>query len=254
MQNQLQSSTFGVTEVPILMDGIVNSDDYKLIVRNDTSEVISCMTKDYRLVSNQEVIDKSLPHIEKRGGVLTECKTFGNGARASWTFQFKEHPVTVQDDILYPQLNIRNSYDGSSVVAILGGVYRLICENGAIIGKIFESHSEKHTVWNSHLSNGHIGNMIENTIDSMDKVFTNEFPILFNTETKEKDVVKVIEKLPSKYTEDTVNYILTHKPKTYWDLFNLCTWILTHRANRDHETTHKLESEIYHFIKKMVTV
>ena len=96
--------------------------------------------------------------------------------------------------------------------------------------------------------------MIENTIDSMDKVFTNEFPILFNTETKEKDVVKVIEKLPSKYTEDTVNYILTHKPKTYWDLFNLCTWILTHRANRDHETTHKLESEIYHFIKKMVTV
>jgi hypothetical protein len=253
MQNTLTASTFEVVEVPIKYEGLANAEDYKFIVNAKTCEVISCMTKDYRLVSNQEVMDKSLPHIEEKGGVLTECKTFGNGARTSWTFQFKEHPVTIQNEILYPQLNIRNSYDGTSVVAILGGVFRLICSNGAIIGKIFKSHSERHTMWNSHLSNGHISNMITNTIDSMDKVFTNEFPVLFNTKTKEKDVVKVIEKLPSQYTEDAVNYILTHKPNTYWDLFNLCTWILTHRANRSHETTHKLESEVYHFIKKMAT-
>jgi len=252
MQQAIEASTFKVAEVPIQYEGLVNPEDYKFIVNTKTSEVISCMTKDYRLVSNQEVIEKSLPHIEKRGGTLTECKMFGNGARTSWTFQFKDHPVTIQNDILYPQLNIRNSYDGSAMVTVLGGVYRLVCSNGAIIGKIFESHSERHTVWNTNLGNGLIGDMVKKTIDSMENVFTKEFPILFNTKITDKDIVKVVEKLPAKYNEDAVNYILAHNPKTYWDLFNLCTWLLTHRANRDHETTHKLETEIYHFVRKMV--
>lgn len=252
-RSSYSESTFAVTETPVLIEGTVNSDDYKMIIRNDTSEVLSCMTKDYKLVTNEEVLDKSLPHIEERGGVLTEQKLFGNGSRTSWTFQFKEHPVTIGGEKLYPQLNIKNSYDGSSTVSILGGVFRLLCSNGAIIGQIFESHSERHSIWNTTLNNGHIGNMVKNTINSMDKVFKKEFPVLFNTQIKDhKDVVRAIEKLPSKYNEDAVNYLLTHKPKSYWDLFNLLTWVLTHRANRDHETTHRLESEVYHFIRKMV--
>ena len=246
-------TTFGVTEVPLQVEGTVNSDDYKFIVRNDTSEVMSCMTKDYKLVTNQEVLDKSLPHIEKHGGVLTEQKVFGGGARTAWTFQFKTNPTTINGEKLYPQLNIRNSYDGSSTVSVLGGVYRVICLNGAIIGKIFKSHSEKHSVWNTALNNGHIGKLVENTISSMDKVFRNEFPVMFRTEIKnKKDIVNAIERLPSKYNEDAVNYLLTHKPTNYWDLFNLCTWVLTHRANRDHETTHKLEADVYHYIRKMM--
>ena len=49
-------------------------------------------------------------------------------------------------------------------------------------------------------------------------------------------------------------YLLAHKPKTYWDLFNMFTWIYTHRANRNHETTHKLETEAYHYVRKMSKV
>tara|TARA_R100000808_G_scaffold9836_3_gene26643 strand:- start:21403 stop:22191 length:789 start_codon:yes stop_codon:yes gene_type:complete len=246
-------STFAVTETPVLIEGTVNSDDYKMIIRNDTCEVLSCMSKDYKLVTNEEVLDKSLPHIKEKGGELTEQRVFGNGARTSWTFQFKRHPVTIGGEKLYPQLNIKNSYDGSSTVSVLGGVFRLLCSNGAIIGQIFDQHSERHSVYNTTLNNGHIGKMVENTIDSMGKVFSTEFPVLFETQIKDhKDVVRAIEKLPSKYNEDAVNYLLTHKPKTYWDLFNLLTWVLTHRANRDHETTHRLESEVYHFIRKMV--
>ena len=66
MHQAIEASTFEVTEVPIKYEGLVNTEDYKFIVNTKTCEVISCMTKDYRLVSNQEVIDKSLPHIEKQ--------------------------------------------------------------------------------------------------------------------------------------------------------------------------------------------
>lgn len=250
----LRSSTFNVTEVPIAIEGIVNSDDYKFIVRNDTSEVVSCMTKDYKLVTNQEVVDKALPRIEEKGGELTEMRTFGNGARTYWTFQFKNSPVKIRGDVLFPQISIKNSYDGTSQVAVLGGVWREICANGAIIGKIFEKHSERHSVWNTNLNNGHITSLVDSTINNMDKVFNKEFPVLFNTRANQKDIVRVIEKLPQQYNEDVVNYLLAHKPKTYWDLFNLCTWILTHRANRSHETTHKLETEVYHTVRKMANI
>ena len=74
MHQAIEASTFEVTEVPIKYEGLVNAEDYKFIVNTKTCKVISCMTKDYRLVSNQEVIDKSLPHIEKRGGVLPNVK------------------------------------------------------------------------------------------------------------------------------------------------------------------------------------
>jgi len=251
----LNESTFPVIEVPavgIPKDGKeIDATGYKFIVKEDTNEILSCMSTDYKLVSNQEVIDKAMPSIEKEGGKLTECKTFGNGARTSWTFKFTEHPVEIYGDILHPQLNIRNSYDGTSTVSILGGVFRLVCANGAIIGQIFEQYSERHSIWNPGISNGKITDMVENTITSMETVFTNEFPRLFRTKIKEKDIVKTIERIPSQYNEDAVNYITSHNIKNYWDLFNLCTWIFTHRANRDYETTHKIESEIYPFIKSM---
>ena len=45
-RSSYSESTFAVTETPVLIEGTVNSDDYKMIIRNDTSEVLSCMTKD----------------------------------------------------------------------------------------------------------------------------------------------------------------------------------------------------------------
>jgi len=254
MQSAIDASTFKVVEVPIEYEGLVNPEDYKFIVNSETSKIISCMTKDYKLVSNQEVIDKALPHIEKKGGELTECKIFGDGARTSWTFQFKEYPMDVHGDKMYPQINIRNSYDGTTTVGILGGVYRLVCSNGAIIGRIMKSHSERHSIWNTKISNGYIGNMVKDTIDNMESVFTKEFPLLFNTKVTDKVVVEALEKLPPQYNKDAVMYLLAHKPKTYWDLFNMFTWIYTHRANRNHETTHKLETEAYHYVRKMSKV
>lgn len=251
MNNIINDTTFKVIERPVQMEGLVNADDYKLIIRNDTNEVLSCMTKDYQLVSNEEVLEKALPHIEERNGTLTECKTFGNGARTSWTFKFKDQPMEISGDTLYPQLHIRNSYDGTSAVNILGGIFRLVCANGAIIGKIFESHSEKHSIWNRKITNGHIGNMVLNTLDSMENVYVNEFPILFETKINDKQIVKALEKLPSQYNEDAVNYLLANNVKTAWDLFNMFTWIYTHRANRNHETTHKLETDAYNYVRKL---
>ena len=85
----------------------------------------------------------------------------------------------------------------------------------------------------------------------METVLNNEFPKLMSSKVQQKDIVKVVEKFPTKLIEHIVNYLAANKPETHWDLFNAATWVLSHVSNRDHETTHKLESEMYQVIKKM---
>ena len=74
----LQSTLFPVTEVPavgIPEDGKeIDSTGYKFIVREDTGKVLSCMTNDYKLVNNQEIIDAAEPILEQHNAHLKEIK------------------------------------------------------------------------------------------------------------------------------------------------------------------------------------
>jgi len=227
------------------------STGYKFIVREDNNNVISCVTNDYKLVTNQEVMDKALPIIEKNKGTLDEVKTFSQGARTNWTFRFHKNPIKIDGEDIYPQMNIKNSYDGSTQVNVLGGAFRLVCSNGLVVGRILGRKSERHSIWNPKLQNGHIGNIVQETIDQMETVLNNEFPKLISSKVKQKDIVNILQRFPTTQIEHLSNYLAANKTETYWDLFNAATWVLSHVSNRNHETTHKLESEMFQVIKKM---
>ena len=247
----IEQSLFTVKEVPAIMGISTNNTGHKFIVREDNNNVISCVTNEYKLVTNQEVIDKALPIIERHNGTIDEVKTFAQGARSSWVFKFRKNPITIEGEKLFPQLNIKNSYDGSTQVDVLGGAFRLVCSNGLVVGRMLGHTSARHSVWNSKLQNGHIGKIVEETIGNMETVLNNEFPKLMSSKVKQSDIVKVIQKFPTKLIEHIVNYLTANKPETHWDLFNAATWVLSHVSNRNHATTHKLEAEIYQVIKKM---
>ena len=92
----LKSTLFPVKEVPAVgrhLDTnvtLLNDTGYKFIVREDTNEVLSCMTNEYKLIKNEEIIEKAMPIIEDRGGIMVEQNIFGNGARTSWQWKFPE--------------------------------------------------------------------------------------------------------------------------------------------------------------------
>jgi hypothetical protein len=247
----IEQSLFAVKEVPAIMGISTNNTGHKFIVREDNNSVISCVTNEYKLVTNQEVMDKALPIIERMKGTVDEVKTFSQGARTSWSFKFRKNPITIEGEKLFPQLNIKNSYDGSTQVDVLGGAFRLVCSNGLIVGRIIGHKSARHSIWNPKLQNGHIGELVEETIENIETVLNKEFPKLMSSKVKQSDIVKVIQKFPTKLIEHIVNYLTANKPKTHWDLFNAATWVLSHVSNRNHETTHRLESEMYQVIKKM---
>ena len=44
--------------------------------------------------------------------------------------------------------------------------------------------------------------------------------------------------------------LIANKPKTFWDLFNVGTSVLSHNMNRNAESTHNIETSLYNTMKK----
>ena len=119
-----------------------------------------------------------------------------------------------------------------------------------IIGNVVEKHNYKHNIGNLNLDKLEevIVNVIEKTEEEGKKL-----PLLKDTKLKQTHIIKLIELFPSTMSEFITQYLIANKPKTYWDLYNVATYINTHRMNRKYNTTHKLESQLYPSVMKWAT-
>ena len=111
---QFKDTAFPVKEVPAVYKRdnkqLKQHTGHKFIVREDTGEVVSCMTNEYQLIKNEDVLEKAIPIINDKGGLLTEEKLFGNGARAMWKWKFPEISVDIGGgDLVNPTVSINNS-------------------------------------------------------------------------------------------------------------------------------------------------
>ena len=71
----MRDTMFPVIEDPIyLRDG--KDSGYKFIMREDTGEVLSCMTDEYKLVTNQDIMNVAEPILKSVKGRLREDKVF----------------------------------------------------------------------------------------------------------------------------------------------------------------------------------
>tara|TARA_S200002703_G_C3768466_1_gene236589 strand:- start:959 stop:1255 length:297 start_codon:yes stop_codon:yes gene_type:complete len=82
-------------------------------------------------------------------------------------------------------------------------------------------------------------------------IFKDEFPILMDTQIKENHIVKFLEMFPIQTNEIVTQKLITDKPKSFWDLFNVGTNVLTHNVNRNVQAVHSVENQLYPKIKRM---
>lgn len=225
---------------------------YKFIVREDTGSVLSCVTNNYKLVTNETVDKASANVIKKEGGRLKEVRTFGNGARSMVTWEFPDHKVNISEgDGLTPEIVWHNSYDGTVGLNILAGAFRLICTNGAIIGVLADKYKNKHSIYNVALED--IEGVIEETIRKTKNLMKDEFPVLYQTPVKEKHIIELLKLFPMTASNYVTQYLIANKPRNLWDLFNVATNVATHGMDRKIEATHKMEARIYKLVKGMST-
>ena len=248
-----KSVLFPVMEVPAIgipknSDKEIDSTGYKFIVKKSSHEILGCVTDNYKVITNKQIMDKANPILKNKGAILKDVRAFGNGARTKWTFRFPDTKVEIaKGDHVNPEIVINNSYDGTSEVSAMGGAFRMLCLNGLTIGYALSKQGSRHVVWNK---SNEIEKLINGVIDKTHKVFDNDFPMLIEKGVKEKHVGKLIEMFPGYTMESMVQYMLTHKPKNYWDLLNAATWTATHVMKRNSEATHKLENKIFDTVKR----
>ena len=224
---------------------------YKFIVREDTNEVLSCMTNDYKLVENKEIFNIASPIVKEKGGLLTEVKNFGNGARTKYKFTFPDIKVKItKKDVLHPHIDMWNSYDGTHQVNLLSGCFRLICSNGLVIGHMISNYNFRHLIGNDNLTPDNFAQAVQKSIDKTIEIFDKDFPKLIETTAKSSDKAKFIKMLPEYVSDDVVAKLLSgQKMNTYWDLINVATYLATHIMNRNWESTHKWETKVYPTVK-----
>ena len=249
----LQQAKFPVKEVPAIgvdSEREIDSTGYKFIVREDTGKVLSCMTNNYKLVKNEAILKTANPLIKKMGGKLSNVDVLKEGAKTMMKWTFPDNKVKMsKNDEMIPEINIVNSYDGTVGLNILGGAFRLICSNGLVIGFIASKYTNKHIKTNIALND--LDRIIEETVSNTSMVFKDEFPVLAETKFQERHLIEFIKLFPEYANTMVTDKIIIENPKTFWDLLNVGTNILTHHMNRDMDSTHNFESKLYPIVKKL---
>ena len=254
----MNEALFPVREVPAIVTGNEWSDSFaqnavntghKFIVREDTGDVLSCMTNEYQLVTNQEIFDASKDALRKVGAIEREVKVLNDGRRTVWRYTIPKVKVKIAaNDYVNPEIMLRNSYDGSWEIGVIAGAYRLVCSNGMVIGVVLSKKTNRHSIYNPRISN--LPELISETIENTADVFEHDFALMLDTKVAQQHVKELISMIPTNVMEGFVQYLCAHKPHNYWDLFNAATWVNTHHMNRNFSSTHKFESKIFPSIRK----
>ena len=246
----MNESFFPVKEIPAIGYKVTQS-GYKFILREDTNQVLSCMSEDYKLITNKQIMDTALPVLEKKKAQLVECRTFSDGARTQWKYRIPTVKVKIdKGDFVNPEIIIKNSYDGSCEVSAYGGAYRLVCSNGMVIGyALGNNRGIRHIGKNTQED---VERIINSIINQVTEVFNTDFLKLVETNVHKPHIGAIIKLFPETVMKDVVNNLLARNPKTYWDLFNAATFIATHKMKRNYESTHKLENKIFPTIKNLM--
>ena len=204
----LQNAMFPVKEIPAIWADQDNGNilkkntGHKFIVREDTGEVLSCMTDNYRLVKNETIIKAAEPIINKYKGKIKEVNVFGKGQSTHMSWHFPNHLVKIgKNDEMTPEIVIGNSYNGTVGVNIIAGAFRLICSNGLVIGIVASKYKNKHI--QSNISLDDFESVISETMDKTKLIFKEEFPILQGTNFKDKHIINSVS-----YTHLTLPTIL----------------------------------------------
>mgnify|MGYP003139681526 CR=1 FL=1 len=240
-----EDTLFPVKEIPAITSGSDSElleTGYKFIIREDTNDIISCMTDEYKLVDNRTLFDTAKKVINPLGGKLVEARTFKN-KRTMYKWRFKDVIKLGDQEEHKPEIIINNSYDGSCEIQVLAGAFRLVCSNGMVIGTIIDRSSNRHSVWNKSLKD--IEEVIVNAIEATAELLDEGFSEMRRDKPKQKHIKAFFKLFPTQANEQITQYLMAHTPKTYWDLFNAGTWVLSHGMNRKSWSTSHLESSLF---------
>ena len=224
---QLKDYCFPIESQPVFTgNDKTRATHYKSIYRADTGSLLSIVGKDYKIMTNEELLDTLLGTIEKVGYkyYLDPSHSFVQDNRMRLQVTLPE--LTLQDDQSKIPLSlfVHNSYDYSEGVRIFWGAIRLICSNGMVFGKVLQKFYSKHT---KGLEIETIKMKFEKAYQTIPEI--NQRIKLLENEVPEKDIEKeLIEQLGPKIAKEINLKEKISNGISAWVLYNFYTNYISH--------------------------
>lgn len=201
---------------------------YKVIVREDTDEIISVVRGSYKLVPNEELINPILAELGGLGmaSYVDQTHSFVNNHRMRLQITFPE--ITIQDsnsDIAL-SLFLHNSYDMSEPVRIVSGGVRYVCGNGMVFQKVLSQFVARHT--RGFRMDRYLEQSLRSARENWPMVEQRIIALALTPVTGE-----MYDRIYHEVGLNMTEMILATLPDTQWSAYNEATWIVSHEIDQD---------------------
>lgn len=260
--NNIKNPFSAIKKVPLYGDDLKSS-AYSIQISDPFNiekpwNEVGIVSKDYMLVSNQQITDMVDNVIKQSDIDFAIDKTFFNGKQFIRSYKAIDEidaEVKVGDN-LGVGVMVNNSYDGTTSGRFSIFAYRLLCKNGMMSKQIFQSyrfkHTNKHDNWAEELEKA--GEILQHAKTNV-KQFATTCSKLTTDSITINDVGNIrknyLSKLPVSTFGQVVDqiyndeYYQDDQDITSWDLLNACTHVLWHKEkqtvadykNNDYVTT-----------------
>tara|TARA_Y100000310_G_C20672167_1_gene810861 strand:- start:1767 stop:2597 length:831 start_codon:yes stop_codon:yes gene_type:complete len=216
------------------------------VVRKDTNEVVSVVSRDYALIKNEDVFEPLLDSFDEMDleYVVKKVETVRNGGASLVEFRFPGMSIDIGGQKMDMQLIAHNSYDLTRTFGLILGAFRLICSNGLIVGTRIGQVTKR------HYGEIDVGEQVKLVGESIDRFENTVKPLWENLNRIELGVdrgVELIESIekrtqfPKKHGEAVAQQWETaqdrdNTPRNLWGLYNSYTNVLTrHGVNLNYQ-------------------
>jgi hypothetical protein len=237
---------FPVTLQPVFLNGPTGPRPIparRAIVREDTGEAIAVVSDRYKVVPHSRILDlveQAIGPLDlspvPRGIYVDHC---GARMRAVFKFPSLARPVVGQDEIC-PCLQVRNTYDGTSRIALHIGAFRFVCTNlavgggGVFAGGFMSIHAGEIPI-------EAMGNQLADYLMGFDRIV--ELYRRWHEYRVDYAILKPVldQALKGRFTEFR-DQVLNATPMSAFEAYNMLTDFATHRMRSARSAFDLLES------------
>lgn len=222
--------------------------DVKAIVRIDTNEYISTVGENYKVVTNEELITKSMSYIDELGYKwnIDNSHSFCNNKRMKLAVVFPDIQFNDGRSDVDFSMYLHNSYNRAEGIRLFMGFIREICTNGMIAGKLLGKYYHRHT---SGVNIENIGETVKDSIACVPQIQERieqlkQIPVTVNKELQETLSDEFGDKLGKETCKSLYNYTQTDVANMYL-LMNVITWYISHHVSLQQRTMQQLKVSKY---------
>lgn len=233
---ELQDFMFPVTQADVFWGehyGSIHTSQYKAIKRIDTNSLITINPSTYQLITNEELINKTITQLENLGVeyVINESHSFVENHRMKLHLEFPNLRFNDGDSDINMSLFLHNSYNQVEGIRILWGAIKSVCTNGMIWGTVMKKIYLRHR--------GQVATRLEKIGEELQESYKS-FPDV----QKRIEILKVLTALPidmldqlsktvgknivKKAMDELEKVTPSWRSFSQWELYNKLTYAISH--------------------------